>query len=380
VQSLSRRKLFSLLGIPLLAGLGGIGCRQKDSLPDSPGSSSAIDNGLEWLLKQQSLDGAFRSVTYGLLKGGESLTAAVLIALLDIEPHTVINLRPALERGLSFLADSADAQGAVGFSGSHPDYPVYATALSIQAAARVRDEHNLGAFEASLTWLKEQQLTSEKGWSDSPALGGWPMGSQSTPSPPYPGHVDLSMTRRALEALTIGGRPLDGRARTDALAFVSRAQMSDGGFLYSPVTPGLNKAGRDKGYGSATCDGLLALHALGDAVNEDRMSKGLKFLRAIHRTDRNPGLEGSPMSAFAPAMKGYYRAASSAVYKRFGWSTGQAEVMSSVVRSEQRTDGSWKSNEVLQKEDDPLISTAFALQTLAATQPTRLGRRGETPP
>jgi hypothetical protein len=190
------------------------------------------------------------------------------------------------------------------------------------------------------------------------------MGSLTLPSHPNTGHVDLSMTRRALQAFAAAGRPLGSAAHTDALGFVSRSQTSDGGFIYSSVTPGLNKAGPGVGYGSATCDGLLALASLGVPDNDPRVRRGLAFLREIHRTDRNPGLSSGPFAGFAPAMKGYYRAAAADVFSRWGWAQGEAEAMVKAVLAEQLAGGSWRSEHMLQKEDDPLIATTFALQAL----------------
>ena len=387
-----RRDVLPLLAAPFALALTAPACRTEGphpagtELPIPSADIQAIDSGLTWLLAQQDSRGAFPSATYGLLKGGESLTPAVLLALQDVAPHSSLSVQPAIDAGLEFLATQIHASGAIGLSGSVPDYPVYATAMTLHAAARTEAEEQRMPFHKCLGWLLDQQLPAYGDWAESPARGGWPMGGASRPKASQALHVDLSMTRRALQALAawgmmdssggVGSRPGEGSSifaagRRAAIDLVSRSQTPDGGFVYSAASPGLNKAGPGKGYGSATCDGLLALAALGVPEPHPWVQQGLTFLRSVHRTDRNPGLEGSHMSAFAVAMKGYYRAASASVYARFGWSHGQAEAMSAAVRSEQRSDGSWKSDEVLQKEDDPLISTAFALQALAATQPTK---------
>jgi hypothetical protein len=373
VSPLSRRAVFPLLAGSLgLAFSAGPGCR-------APGDSAAhpeVDAAVRWLLDQQRADGAFPSTTYGLLAGGESLTPAVLLALLDIAPRTSLKVHSAVSSGLTFLATRATSAGAVGFSGAAPDYPVYATSMTVLAAARSGNPERLARFGPSVEWLLGQQLTGARGWTDSPALGGWPMGG--TPRvPPHPGHVDLSMTRRALQALSAVETSLSGQipalapaARADAEAFVGGSQTTGGGFLYSKVSPGLNKAGATAGYGSATCDGLLALAALGLGDDDPRIERGLTFLRRIHRTDRNPGLSGGPFAAFGVAMKGYYRAASSLVFARWAWPDGAASAMAAAVLGDQRPGGFWRNEDVLQKEDDPLIATSFALQALAAALPS----------
>ncbi len=369
---LSRRAFLPLLGAGLAAACGG-GAKPEPPTPEpTPApADSPLARGLRFLASQQAPDGSFPSATYGLLGSGHSLTPLVLLSFLDAAPHEPTAQAAVVERGLTFLDGAAanHPEGALGFSGPAADYPVYASAMAVLAAARSRGPRTLGGLERTLEWLRGQQLSSARGWSEHVALGGWPMGSRVAPSPPRAGHVDLSMTRRTLQAFAASGNPLDDASRTEALAFVERAQVDSGGFVYSPVTPQLNKAGEWTGYGTATCDGILALSALGVVDSDPRITRALTFLRSIHRLDRNPGLDGAPMEAFAPAMKGYYRAASAAVFSTHGWPEGGAEAMVQAVLTDQEPDRAWRSTETLQKEDDPIVSTAFALQALAASLP-----------
>jgi hypothetical protein len=236
---------------------------------------------------------------------------------------------------------------------------VYATALTARLLQQVRP----ALAGPSLTWLRTQQFRAADGWGDSAAAGGFGMGTKIPRIPPQAGHVDLSMTRRALEALA--GTDWDGG--DEAQAFVLRCRSVDGGFVYSPVQPGLNKgaAGPAAGYGTATCDGLLALLALGAPPNDPGVVEALAFLTSIHTADANPGLAGGRMDAFGPAMAFYYRAAAAAVFRRLGGPDGWEVALLSAVRAGQRDDGSWANPSRLQKEDDPLIATAFALQALS---------------
>jgi hypothetical protein len=84
-----------------------------------------------------------------------------------------------------------------------------------------------------------------------------------------------------------------------------------------------------------------------------------------HRVDRNPGLEDGPMAAFGPAMRGYYRAVAADVFSRFGGPDGWREQIVEAVIKEQLSDGSWVSESALQKEDEPILATGFALLALA---------------
>jgi hypothetical protein len=200
------------------------------------------------------------------------------------------------------------------------------------------------------------------------------------------------MTRRALEGLRSAGiEPGDATFRL-AFRFVMRSRGADGGFVYSPVEPQLNKGLRHgegfMSYGSATCDGLLALRAVspGDIAAQAPDQRpaatrlALAKLRSMHRTDANPGLQGGPMEPFATAMRGYYRAASSRVFSAFGGPDGWQRAMTEAVCGEQRGDGSWQNESNLQKEDDPLVATAFAVRALSRSLESVRSRRGDGGP
>ncbi len=194
------------------------------------------------------------------------------------------------------------------------------------------------------------------------------MGSRLARRPPNAGHVDLSMTRRVALGLRAVGIPPDDPALVESCDFVARCQTQDGSFVYSPVELALNKGlrapdGSPRGYGSATTDGLLCLGAVA-VLPSDALERGERWLREHHRLDRNPGLEGGPMEAFAEAMRGYYRAGAAHCFARRG-PAGWHHALAMAIVAEQHEDGSFRGTNGLQKEDDPIIATAFAVQALA---------------
>jgi len=319
----------------------------------------------DWCWAQQSEDGRFRSATYGLLRGGASLTPFVLLAL-----HRAAALpeEPTARAAQALLA-LQNEEGALGFEGPAPDYPCYATGMLLSALARTQAPGVRDASRAAVAWLRTQQFSSARGWADHPAQGGWGMGARTPLTPPHAGHVDLSMTRRVIEGLRDAGLSPEDPCLIEARDFVMRCQSADGGFFYSPVEQALNKGRRHRdgapaGYGSATSDGLLCLLALGqsETANAERAHH---WLLAHHRNDANPGLENAPMETFATAMRGYYRAGSSECFARLRGPADWRRPMVESVVSEQHEDGSFRNANALQKENDPLIATAFAIQALA---------------
>lgn len=368
----------SVLGALAAASLTlGCGRRSEEQTVEVPTpepaqgtAAEAAQRGVTWLLGAQGEDGRWRSETYGFMSRGESLTPFVLKALLTAPDLT--RLTDAVGRGLNACLQMANDDGALGFGGPAPDYPVYATALALSCLGRVRPAGWLKVATPLRQWLVTQQFGSA--WRGHTALGGFGMGWQKRPVPPNAGHVDLSMTRRALEALRDTGSDVGDPAFRLGNRFLAACQAQDGGYLYSPVETALNKGlvadDVQASYGTATADGLLASFAVwgpGWADLSPRpttISRALTRLHAIHRVDENPGVRGGPMEPFAMAMRGYYRAAAAEVFRLAGGPEGWREQLIEAVLAEQKDNGRWESESPLQKENDPLIATAFAVSAL----------------
>jgi hypothetical protein len=145
---------------------------------------------------------------------------------------------------------------------------------------------------------------------------------------------------------------------TRARVFLERSQNQDGGFVFSPVTPALNKAGESaegfRSYGTATADGVLALRASGVPDSDERITRAIAWLDRNHHSDRVPGFdEAGSRQAWGAGLRFYYAAALARVrpHQRFRL-PGQAD------------DGSFRNTNALVKEDDPLIATTFAIQMI----------------
>ncbi len=336
----------------LLAALP-LACTRRASPPEDP-----LGRAVTALRALALPDGRVPSSTYGFMREGHSTTALLALAL---------PVGPLKEGALAWL-DTQLQRGPLGLAGPALDYPVYATSIGLRALLLSMAGPR---FQPAVDWLLDQQLLA--GWEGDPVHGGFGMGrapGQAAPTPPFPGHVDLSMTRRALQALALAERTSRIQAALQAgAAFVHRCRAGDGGFVYSPGELALNKsalvpgvetaasAADHRGYGSATADGILALRAVGE---EDEAA--IRWLRANHRVDRNPGLEGAPIEAYAEAMRFYYRAAAAeALAGQEGW---QAPLREAIL-AEQGADGLWRNALALQKEDDPVIATGLALLALS---------------
>lgn len=323
----------------------------------------------EYLWARQAEDGGFHSATYGLLRSGQSLTPFVLGALLDV-PQTILPAPPrAVDRALEFIKRNTNAGGALGqMDESTADYPNYATALAVTAMVKARRSGWEPNVAPMISQLRAQQFSAASGWKPQDApYGGWGMGGLLH-RPPDAGHVDLSMTRCALEALKASGIAASDPVMTRALVYLKRSQNADGGFYFSTVNPETNKAGEANGrfasYGTATADGVLALRAAGIPDTDNRIAKATKWLKDHHRPDLAPGFDAEPFQAWGSGLRFYYAAAISRTMPGLP-----------VVLPSQGNDGSFRNSNDLVKEDDPLIATAFAVQVLSKVRAASVSKR-----
>ena len=323
------------------------------------GERSSLTRAAQYLWARQAADGGFHSTTYGLLGSGRSLTPFVTGALLRVSNAAEPAPDGAVDRAIAFIRRHTSVDGAVGTTGGDADYPNYATALAIDALVAAQGRSSAAEIAPMVAQLRAQQFSEDNGWSrEHTAYGGWGMGGPIR-RPPNAGHVDLSMTRFVLEALRAsdvdGSDPAMARARV----FLERSQNHDGGFLFSPVTPALNKAGRSaKGfvsYGTTTADGVLALRASGLPDSDDRIARGIAWLDRNHQPDGVPGVEEgeSPQTSWRTGLRFYYAAA-----------IARVRPQQRVRLPEQADDGSFRNPNSRVKEDDPLIATTFAIQMI----------------
>lgn len=349
-------------------------------------AESALDRGCSWLLRQQAADGGWHSTTYGRMRGGAGNTALAVYALSGAWPALSAEEQSQVRHGVRFLATNLDPSGFVRSPDGSSDYPTYATALAVIAIDRAKLPEFVGPQKEMRRYLAAVQVRPrrEKG-EDDPDLGGWgqtggdpqDLGSRMSPN--------ISVTRFALEALQ-GSTISDNDAIKLGLQFVSRLQNRDsasadhGGFHFTslPDDP-LNKAGwlRDdrgsvqtRAYGTTTADGLCALLAGGVAAEDARVQFAIAWLNRRQELESVPGIPGSDprVSGNRQALRFYYYASLARAIERASVrSLSQRLVpLTEQIIAFQRPDGSWSNPSQLMSEDDPLVASALAVESLGA--------------
>jgi prenyltransferase beta subunit len=325
---------------------------------------TAIDRAAAgWLWSQQRADGSFRSEQYAVLRSGQAMTPFVLHALLRSgTPRDDARF----VRGLDALRRSIGKEGAIGYA--DPDvleYPVYATSLAVLVLVQNGDARDHDRIRAMASWLATRQCSEANGFApEALAYGAFGFGARGLP-PGNPGHVDLTHTRFALQALAASGR-LDDDLRRRAFVWLDRLQNDDGGFAFSLVVAEANKAGRDengrfRSYATATADGVLALRALGVHDGEPRMARARRWLEERASADRIGGIAGDPAEPWHDALRFYHAMALADAHPP------SRNALAAMLRARQRQAGSFRSDLAsAMKEDDPLLATSLALHALAA--------------
>ena len=314
----------------------------------------ALRRGVGYLWSCQHTGGGWHSQTYGLLRSGQSLTPLIVNALLDAgaSPDD-----PRIRRAVAFLVRHVSPEAAVGITAE--DYPCYATALTLRVFVRTRNP----LVPRLISWLRTQQMSPENGWQPKhEAFGAWGIGGEPRIAPD-PGHIDLSMTRHVLEGLAQAGISGADPAMRNAMVFVGRCQNADGGFLFSTVETGANKAGETASgfasYATTTADGLLSQIAAGTTNTQP----ALRWLQANDQPELPAGFPSAARERYAEGLRYYYADATTRAFRAAGCKRDVP--FAKVLAKRQLLNGSWQNAEPLVKEDDPLIATALAVSALA---------------
>ncbi len=310
-----------------------------------------LERGVQWLMARQHSDGAWRGEEIAVLRPGPAMTAFVLYAMTR---NVRARHSEQLNRAVRYLESQINAEGIVGMTADGPDYPNYATSLTVLSFVSLNKQDSVPRL---VDYLKRAQLDEGEGWSSAdPEYGGWAFGGPPQPKP-NAHRLDMSMTRFALEALAAAKVPPGDPAWSKARRFLATCQHDDGGFVFTPLAA-QSKAGERRSYGTATADGLLSLRFA--AGPKHRIEAAEAWIRSGFTAERCPGFPPDHPRPWADGLLGYWLAAAS----RLADAPGRARI-AQVLHARQRADGSWSNPADLMLENEPLLATALAVLALA---------------
>ncbi len=363
--------------------LGLLGCAKQ-----LPPAEAQLAKACEYLWDQQGSDGGWHSEHHGLLKGGEAWTPFVLFSLMSVPDSIYPRPADGFRDALRFIRQRIDVQGAIGRS--DPDvleYPNYATSYALRILQESNQASDAALVRLMSEYLRNQQFNEQRGiLPEHPAYGSWGFG-ETTLRDGQVGHVDLSHTRRVLQALPQAAinfeirsksrlflRMLQKQPHEDRQQLVLREGAPpafDGGFYFSTTIEGANKAGSDstangfRSYATATCDGILALLAAGARKNSQPVQTAAKWLELNPLAATPAGIPDDTPEQWHKVLFYYHLAARSEVYRALEWPGNWRSDIYLLLRDRQAKDGSFRNPDgALNKEDDPILATALAVQTL----------------
>jgi hypothetical protein len=367
-------------------------------------AEEALATAATYLFRKQQDDGSWPS-DYKQLEG-TAITSLVVYAL----SHLPEKSRPPqfdrrTESGLGYLTSGLETKGYVVRPDGTPDYPTYASALTLVALHRLkastsdnpldvpRDQEDV-LGESRVRKLFQYLIAAQIGVSrsflpDHPHLGGWDMTGDLAAQGVTTG-TNISVTCFAVEALSLDspalgsnfGDPLRSRmlkSRMAAQSWLARCQNrpGDGGFFFHPdrFDP-MNKAGwedkknqQPRSYGTATCDGLRALLYCGAKLDDPRAAAALAWLAKHDDVKRVPGFEKvSKDLGWHEGLRFYYYATLAKLLAELPPERlpKHRQALPAILLSLQHPDGRWQNTSTAMREDDPILATSFAMIGLSA--------------
>jgi hypothetical protein len=348
-------------------------------------AQTSLTTATSYLFQKQQDDGSWPS-DYKQLEGA-AMTSLVLYAL----GQTPTEIRPPqfdqrIGCAMSYLTGGIAAKGYVVRPDGTPDYPTYATALTLIAADALDHDLAAGDREKLVRYLLAAQLTADRGFPPNhPHHGGWDMLGDPAARGVTTG-TNISVTCYVLQSLRAHrrSRSQDSLVKQIDAAFdrawvwLARCHNAgDGGFFFHPdrFDP-MNKAGwedeknqRPRSYGTATCDGVRSLLYRGANLDDPRVVAALAWLEKHDDVKTVPGFENVPKElGWHEGLRFYYYATLAKLLDELPPEKlpKHRQALSEVVLSLQHPDGHWQNTSAAMREDDPILATSFAIIALSS--------------
>lgn len=353
-------------------------------------ANQLLQKAFNYIFSKQSPDGAWKSEHYGLLKSGQSLTPFILHTLSGSTLQKSQIYEEMVEQAMNYLR-RYNEMGVHGISDPDLlDYPNYSTSYALHCFLRFGNKNDQESIKKMINYLQNQQLSEGAGFpQNSPAHGGWGFGINQKPT--MGSFVDLAHTRRILQSLN-DANSITNKIKSRSEYFLNRLQKRkevpndsqikwipeygyDGGFFSSPTIAYANKGrtlvDQDSGekyfrsYATATCDGLLSMIALDYDLNSREIKDAKNWLLQNQDWALPSGVPLDDPSPWAESMKFYNLMALAEVHSSLQISGSWKKNIVHFLAKRQTTDGSFINLDGrLMKEDDPLISTTYAIVAL----------------
>lgn len=379
-------KRIGILGVVIFVMIN-LSCKKDFKITEN-----TLERAVTWLWSQQSEEGGWYSTTHAVLRDGKVLTPYILFHLLQLPQDILRDKEKEIQNAYAFIVREMNASLDEKKS-NLTDYPNYSAAYTLRVMNILQGDTSLQNI--LIDYLLDQQFTEQRGFDSTHlAYGGWGYGEAGLPYGRH-GHVDISHTRRVTEALCEAGylrhNDLQERIGSDVEFFIEGVQRHpddrrlyegcksrkdlpyDGGFIASVVTLSTIKsqpvefAGAGihyPSYATATCDGLMTMRMLG-LQKTKAYTDTKKWLKENQHYSTIDGLKDHP-EQWDEIMHYYHLAVRSEAMNVADPYGAWRDSIEMILEKEIHPDGSYVNPlGGVNKEDDPLMATIFAIQALS---------------
>jgi len=290
--------------------------------------AGAYSRAADWLVSQQDDKGAWKAGPAGKEQPSIAYTGLIVAALAEAPADLRAKYKPAIDKGVGFIASKQNADGSFGEGPAAGYYKVYTTSISLMALSLASPDKK-DAIGNARGYIKNNQL---KEGADKGSLGygdkepkfenGKLIEKSSIPN--------LSTTGFAAEGMARSGLPKDDQFWKLVIEYVQKCQnnsetnndpqfvarlkekglsVGDDGGLFYAADPADTKAGTVKltdktiiqSYGSMTYDGIKTYVYAGHRRDSPEVKTAVEWIRRNYTLDAHPGF------VFNPAAKTHLR-------------------------------------------------------------------------
>jgi hypothetical protein len=344
-------------------------------------AKKAIDQGLGFLRRSWDAQRARASGDAPVSFGHPGIDALALLAYYRSPRNYTNDDGPFIKDLFTYLVSIQREDGAIN---DQEGLDNYVTSVALMALLESGEDVER-IREKAVAFLTGSQLDEGEGYSpDDKHYGGQGYGSTQRP--------DLSNTQLAMDALHDAGLPEDHEYYAKVIRFLQRCQQhsetndlqeirgedgktyvpgDDGGFIYHPgrgeagVVTNPDGTSSLRSYGSMTYAGFKSMLYAGLSPEDPRVQAALGWIRQNYRLDENPGAGQQGLYYY------YHTFAKALIAAKIDVLTDEEGVdhswraeLAEALLARQRDDGSWVNENGRWMEDNPVLSTCYALLAL----------------
>ena len=379
---------FLMLGVASLLVAGVATAQGTNNVREQ--AQASVARGLAWMAGQQQPNGAFGNPDF------PALTGLPLWAFANTKDARYTG---AVDRAVAFILTCIQTNGGIYAANKGQraaSLATYNTAVCMIAL------HATGRRDLTPVLLRAREfLATSQLKGDNEHEGGFGYEQNGE------GHSDLMNTHFSLEAMRDTQDLEDLRASSEkrvdinwdkALQYVSRLQYTNdaasadqGGFAYNPADPNANLVRRTvrriimSAYGSISYAGLLSMVYAQVDRSDPRVQSMLDWSSKHWSLDENPGMGDTGLYFFYNVMS---RALDTGKIDSIPRKAGDKEKdkvpapitwrdeLAAKLIGLQKADGHWVNKNGRFWENDPVLTTAYAVLTLQHAQPSKPAPRG----